>query len=185
MGFCPDHPWRRRTNTKVYRSVDIGTTRPVVHNPEPMSWAGFVELFSHHWGNFASVLGLAVSMATLAVATKASSRGSSEGSCSTTKPDGDSAGHRPEERAGRSLLVSAEMGYRLVASSRSDVGDQSHAHALVRGSQWRLTRQFVEMPTPLEVDLGGGTHVFEQAPNRTACCPDVSGSGPRGSALKR
>ena len=36
-----------------------------------MSWAGFVELFSDHWGNFASVLGLAVSVATLAVATKA------------------------------------------------------------------------------------------------------------------
>ena len=36
-----------------------------------MSWARFVELFSNHWGNFASVLGLAVSVATLAVATKA------------------------------------------------------------------------------------------------------------------
>ena len=42
-----------------------------VHNPEPMSWAGFVELFSNHWGNLASVLGLAVSVAALAVATKA------------------------------------------------------------------------------------------------------------------
>ena len=30
-----------------------------------------MELFSNHWGNFASVLGLAVSVATLAVATKA------------------------------------------------------------------------------------------------------------------
>jgi len=36
-----------------------------------MSWAGFAELFSNHWGNVASVLGLVVSVATLAVATKA------------------------------------------------------------------------------------------------------------------
>ena len=36
-----------------------------------MSWGGFAELFSSHWGNFVSVLGLLVSIATLAVATKA------------------------------------------------------------------------------------------------------------------
>ena len=43
----------------------------MVHNPEPMSWAGSVEFISQHWGNFASVLGLIVSMATFAAATKA------------------------------------------------------------------------------------------------------------------
>jgi len=43
----------------------------MVHNPEPMSWTGVAEFFSHHWGNLASVLGLIVSVATLAVATKA------------------------------------------------------------------------------------------------------------------
>ena len=51
--------------------VDTSSEDVVVHNPEPMSWAGVVEFFSHHWGNLASVLGLIVSLATLAVATKA------------------------------------------------------------------------------------------------------------------
>ena len=60
-----------RRETEAHHFVDIGTDRLVVHNPEPMSWAGFMEILSNHWGNFASVLGLAVSVATLAVATKA------------------------------------------------------------------------------------------------------------------
>jgi hypothetical protein len=36
-----------------------------------MSWPGLVEFLLHQWGNLASVLGLMVSVATLAVATKA------------------------------------------------------------------------------------------------------------------
>jgi hypothetical protein len=36
-----------------------------------MSWAHAWEFVVHHWGNLASVLGLAVSVATLAVASKA------------------------------------------------------------------------------------------------------------------
>lgn len=55
----------------MHHFVDTSSEGVVVHNPEPMSWAGVVEFFSHHWGNLASVLGLIVSMATLAVATKA------------------------------------------------------------------------------------------------------------------
>lgn len=36
-----------------------------------MSWIDLVDFFSKHWGNLASVLGLVVSLATLAVAGKA------------------------------------------------------------------------------------------------------------------
>ena len=55
---------------RVNQSLDIDARRFAAHTPEPMSWAGFAELFSNHWGNVASVLGLVVSVATLAVATK-------------------------------------------------------------------------------------------------------------------
>jgi hypothetical protein len=55
----------------VNQFLDIDARCFAAHTPEPMSWAGFAELLSHHWGNVASVLGLVVSVATLAVATKA------------------------------------------------------------------------------------------------------------------
>src|SRR4029077_9018752 len=52
-----------------------------------------------------------------------------------TESGGSATRFRPEERARRPVLVAAEMGYRLVASSGGCRGDQCRVGTLVRGAQ--------------------------------------------------